>query len=159
MDHMMIEPARFIASVNASEAVPASEYRFSYVAESLRSKLPGAPHATEIPFVFDTVSARYGKDLTPSDERTAQAMLSYWVTFAKTGDPSIGDSPAWPRYSPATDILMNFTADGLVAEADPWKARLDVIAVYVSGFAPPTSPKKSIDAMTAARLKMFGHVS
>ena len=86
-------------------------------------------------------------------------MLSYWVTFAKTGDPSIGDSPAWPRYSPATDILMNFTADGLVAEADPWKARLDVIAVCVSGFAPPTSPKKSIDAMTAARLKMFGHVS
>ena len=141
MDHMMVEPARFVASVFASEGVPSYEYRFSYVAESMRSKWPGAPHATEIPFVFDTVSAKYGKDLTPNDEKIAQAMNSYWVAFAKTGDPSTGNSPAWPRYSPATDMLMNFTVDGPIAQADPWKARLDVTAAYVSGSAPPPIPK------------------
>ena len=141
MDHMMIEPARFVASVFASEDIPTYEYRFSYVAESMRSKWPGAPHATEIPFVFDTVHEKYGKDLTPSDEGTAQAMLGYWVAFAKTGDPSTGNSPAWPRYSPATDMLMNFTADGPIAEADPWKARLDVTAAYVSGSGPVPTPK------------------
>ena len=141
MDHMMIEPARFVASIYASEDVPVYEYRFSYVAESMRSKWPGAPHATEIPFVFDTVNEKYGKDLTPSDEKTAQAMLGYWVAFAKTGDPSTGNQPAWPRYSPATDMLMNFTTEGPVAMADPWKARLDVTAAYVSGSAPPPAPK------------------
>lgn len=141
MDRMMVEPARFVASVFASRGLPSYEYRFSYVAESMRSKWPGAPHATEIPFVFDTVSAKYGKDLTPSDEKIAQAMNSYWVAFAKTGDPSTGNTPAWPRYSPASDMLMNFTADGPIAEADPWKPRLDVTAAYVSGSAPPPAPK------------------
>lgn len=29
-------------------------------------------------------------------------------------------------------MLLNLTADGPVAEADPWKARLDVTAVTVS---------------------------
>lgn len=142
MDRFMVEPARFVASVFASEGLPSYEYRFSYVAQSMRSKWPGAPHATEIPFVFDTVQAKYGKDLAPEDEKMAQAMLDYWVAFAKTGDPSTGNSPAWPRYSPETDMLMNFAPDGRpMAEADPFKARLDVTAAYVSSSAPPAPPK------------------
>ncbi len=141
MDRFMVEPARFVASVFASEGLPAYIYRFSYVAESMRSKWPGAPHATEIPFVFDTVKAKYGKDLAPDDEKTAEAMLSYWVAFAKTGDPSTGNSPAWPQFSPGTDMVMDFTEKGPVAKADPWKARLDVTTAYVSGSAPPPAPK------------------
>ncbi len=138
MDRFMVEPARFVASVFASEGLPTYEYRFSYVAKSMRSKWPGAPHATEIPFVFDTVKAKYGSELAPEDEKIAQAMLGYWVAFAKTGDPSSGSSPAWPRYSPDTDMLMNFSAEGQpVAGADPLKARLDVTAAYVSSSAPP----------------------
>ena len=141
MDRFMVEPARFVASVFASEGLPAYIYRFSYVAQSMRSKWPGAPHATEIPFVFDTVKAKYGNDLAPDDEKTAEAMLSYWVAFAKTGDPSTGNSPAWPRFSSATNMVMDFTEKGPVAEADPWKARLDVTAAYVSSSAPPSAPK------------------
>ena len=143
MDRFMVEPARFVATVFASGGLPAYEYRFSYVAESMRSKWPGAPHATEIPFVFDTVKAKYGKDLAPDDEKTAESILSYWVAFAKTGDPSTGNTPAWPRYAPASDMLMNFTKKGPVAEADPWKARLDVTAAYVSTSAPSPAPKPS----------------
>jgi len=142
MDRFMVEPARFVASVFSSAGVPAYEYRFSYVAKSMRSKWPGAPHATEIPFVFDTVQEKYGKDLAPEDEKIAQAMLSYWVAFAKSGDPSTGNSPAWPLYLPTTDMLLNFTENGPVAEADPWKARLDVTAAYVSSSAPPAPPKR-----------------
>ena len=140
MDKMMVEPARFVASVYFSEGMPSYEYRFSYVAQSMRKQWPGAPHATEIPYVFDTVAAKYGKDLAPSDEKMAQAVLGYWVAFAKTGDPSTGNSPAWPRYSPATDMIMNFTEDGPVAQPDPWKARLDVTAAYVTTSAPPAMP-------------------
>lgn len=141
MDRFMVEPARFVASVFTSEGLPAYEYRFSYVAKSMRNKWSGAPHATEIPFVFDTVEAKYNKELAPEDEKTAESMLSYWAAFAKTGDPSTGNSPAWPRYSPETDMLMNFTENGPAAEADPWKARLDVTAAYVSSTAPPPAPK------------------
>jgi len=141
MDRFMVEPARFVATVFASEGLPAYLYRFSYVAKSMRSKWPGAPHATEIPFVFDTVKAKYGKDLESADEKTAESMLSYWTAFAKSGDPSTGNTPAWPRYSPAADMLMNFTENGPVAEADPSKARLDVTAAFVSSTAPPPTPK------------------
>jgi para-nitrobenzyl esterase len=63
-DLTMVEPAREIARLFTAHDQPVYEYRFSYVAESLRKTTPGAPHATEIPFAFDTVAARYGKDLT-----------------------------------------------------------------------------------------------
>ena len=69
MDRMMVEPARFIVRTFAAAGAPAYHYRFWYVAESMRAKWKGAPHATEIPFVFDTVQARYGQDLAPRTRR------------------------------------------------------------------------------------------
>jgi len=126
MDRMMVEPARFVVRTAAAAGQPAYEYRFSYVAESLRKQWNGAPHATEIPFVFDTVAARYGKDLAPADEAAAKAAIAYWVAFAKTGNPDGEGRPHWPRYTAADDELMNFTNSGPVAEHDAWKARLDL---------------------------------
>jgi len=126
-DQMMVEPARFAARTLAAIGEPSYEYRFSYVAESLRSKVKGAPHATEIPFVFDTVAARYEKDLTDADRAAAQAANDYWANFAKTGNPNGPGLPQWPAYSPKTDVLMDFTATGPVAKPDPWKARLDLV--------------------------------
>ena len=126
-DMMMIEPARFVAGTLASDGVPSWEYRFSYVAESLRGKMPGALHATEIPFVFDTVKDKYGAALAPADEAIARKMNAYWVNFAKTGNPNGPGLPPWPAYSLSKDELMNFTTEGPVGEPDPWKERLDLI--------------------------------
>ena len=125
-DQMMVEPARRTAQILTARGQPVYEYRFSYVAESLRAKTPGAPHATEIPYVFDTVAARYGKDLTAADEAAAKAMHAYWVAFAKTGKPTPAGLPAWPAYDPNKDELMNFTDKGPVVQADPWKQRMDL---------------------------------
>jgi para-nitrobenzyl esterase len=143
-DRMMLEPARFVARIlsrdrSAAEGIPGSaggatwdagqpvwEFRFSYVAESMRSQWPGAPHASEIPFVFDTVRARYAGQLTATDESIARKIHAYWVQFAKTGDPNAAALPGWPKFSAGTDTLMNFTAAGAVAGPDPWKARMDV---------------------------------
>ena len=125
-DRMMVEPARFVVRTIAATGQRAYEYRFSYVAESLRKTWTGALHATEIPFVFDTVAARYGKDLTPADEATAKAALAYWVAFAKTGNPDGEGRPHWPAYNDNDDELMNFTNAGPVAERDAWKVRLDL---------------------------------
>jgi para-nitrobenzyl esterase len=131
-DQMMIEPARFIAAMAAAAGEPAYEYRFSYVAESMRKQWPGAPHATEIPFVFDTVEARYLKDLTPADKATAQAANAYWVNFAKTGNPNGSGLPEWPKYTGHADVVMDFSNQGPVAKPDPWKARLDLVEVLVN---------------------------
>ncbi len=125
-DQMMVEPSRFVSRTVSSQGVPAYEYRFSYVAESLRDKLPGAPHATEIPYVFDTVDVAYKDKLTPADEAMAKKVHSYWVAFAKSGNPAPAGLPKWETQNPQTDFLMNFTNTGIVAGPDPWKARLDV---------------------------------
>ena len=125
-DLIMVEPARFIAQEVAASGQPAYHYRFSYVAASMRKEWDGAPHATEIPFVFDTVKARYEAALDPADEAIARTTNSYWASFAKTGDPNGADRPHWSPYARQTDIVMDFTNTGAVATPDPWKARLDL---------------------------------
>ena len=127
-DQMMVETARFVAKTLSALGQPVYEYRFSYVAESMRKEWGrGAPHATEIPFVFDTVEARYGKDLKPADKATAEAANAYWVNFAKTGNPNGKGLPVWPAYKADTDQLMDFSLEGPQPKADPWKARLDLV--------------------------------
>lgn len=137
MDRMMVEPARFTAATLASQGLPTYEYRFGYVAQSMRDEWKtGAPHATEIPYVFDTVAAKYGDKLTPEDEHVAQAANRYWANFAKSGDPNGQDLPHWPRYTAARDELMMFGADGQVAaERDPWHDRLQVTAAAADAAA------------------------
>jgi para-nitrobenzyl esterase len=126
-DRSMVEPARFVVRAMRAAGQPAYEFRFSYVAESMRKAWPGAPHATEIPFVFNTVKARYGADLTPADSATGEAALAYWVAFAKTGTPKVEGRPTWPLHDAATDGILDFTNSGVVAGPDPWKARLDLV--------------------------------
>ena len=124
-DYMMVEPARFVARI-AAAAGEAYEYRFSYVAESMRKKWKGAPHGSDVPFVFDTVAAQYGKHLAAEDEAIARAAIEYWVAFAKTGNPDGPGRPHWPQYSAKNDELLNFTNTGPVAQHDAWQVRLDL---------------------------------
>ena len=94
----------------------------------MRAEWPGAPHATEIPFVFDTVQARYGKDLTAADKAAAEAANAYWVAFAKTGNPNGEGRPKWPACSAACDTLLDFANSGPAPGQDPWTGRLDLTA-------------------------------
>jgi para-nitrobenzyl esterase len=134
-DMAMVEPARLLARLASAAGQPAWHYRFSYVAGSLRGKVAGALHATEIPFVLNTVRAKYGDATTPEDAATARAMNAYWVAFAKTGDPgaAAGEGvPKWPRYSATDDVIMDFTLSGPAVKPDPFKARLDAVEARAS---------------------------
>jgi para-nitrobenzyl esterase len=126
-DRMFIEPARKIARTLSAQGAPVYEFRFSYVAESQRTQWWAAPHATEIPFVFDTVDARYGAALTPADAAAAKAAHAYWIAFAKTGVPSATGLPVWLGYQAAGDQLLDFSNTGPVVGPDPLRARLDLV--------------------------------
>ena len=87
----------------------------------------GAPHGGEIAYVFGTLSAGRGGAPTPEDLAVSRMAQSYWVNFAKTGDPNGAGLPAWPRHDPGKDLIFDFRPDGSAgAGPDPRKARLDV---------------------------------
>jgi para-nitrobenzyl esterase len=52
----MIEPSRYLAEAMTEAGQPAYFYRFSYVAEEMRGKVPGATHAAEVAYAFNVVS-------------------------------------------------------------------------------------------------------
>jgi para-nitrobenzyl esterase len=130
MDRSMIEPSRFVARAFAAAGAPAWHFRFGYVADSMRPLWRfGAPHATEIPYVLDTVAAKYGASLTERDAAVAHVANLYWSNFARTGDPNGPGLPTWPRYEAASDMIMLFDAEGAALPTpDPWRARLDLTA-------------------------------
>jgi para-nitrobenzyl esterase len=128
-DFGQAEPARFAASAFAANGSPAYRYRFSYVPTAMREQMrTGTPHGGEIGFVFGTLTARPGSTLSPEDQAVSRMAQSYWVNFAKTGDPNGAGLPAWPRHDPSKDLMFDFHPDGTAgAIPDVRKARLDVM--------------------------------
>lgn len=129
-DFGQAEPARFAANAFAANGSPAYLYRFSYVASAMRERMrAGTPHGGEIAFVFGTVGSGPGPASTPSPEDLAISKLAqtYWVNFARTGDPNGAGLPVWPRHVPGKDVIFEFRPDGTAgAGPDLRKARLDV---------------------------------
>jgi para-nitrobenzyl esterase len=128
-DFGQAEPARFAANAFAAKGSPVYRYRFSYVQTAMRERMrTGAPHGGEIAFVFGTLTARPGSTVSPEDQAVSRMAQSYWVNFAKTGDPNGAGLPAWPRHDPNKDLIFDFHPDGTVgAIPDVRKARLDVM--------------------------------
>jgi para-nitrobenzyl esterase len=123
-DRTFVEPARFAARTHTAAGHPAYLYRFSYVAEAERAQWRGALHASELPFVFGTVAARYGARATAADLRTSARLQARWVAFARTGSPQDGAQLAWPRYDTRQPRLLDIDTTARIRRDDD-KARLD----------------------------------
>jgi len=129
VDRMMHEPAIFVATKYSEAGTPSYVYRFGYVAETQRPAIPGAVHASEVPFLFNTLSARFPDDVSGQDQETADAMQGYFVSFAQSGTPEVEGQPAWEQFDPEADEILQFTMDkGVIFAVDPWKDRLDLVS-------------------------------
>jgi para-nitrobenzyl esterase len=122
-DTSISEPDRDLARIHANHGLPTYLYHFSYIPQTQRATLFGLPHGGEIIYVFNTPRA------TGFDEEgkaIAAAANSYWVQFAKTGDPGSAGGPQWPRFFADEEFVMEFPSNGIPTAVKHFhKARLD----------------------------------
>jgi para-nitrobenzyl esterase len=91
-------------AVNEEKSEDEPEYK------KAEPKVPRAPHASEIEYVFEVLSS---KDLPwrPEDEKVSDLMSSYWANFAKKGDPNSEGLPHWPVYNQDGYQVMHITVE------------------------------------------------
>ncbi|MGP0074652.1 MAG: carboxylesterase/lipase family protein [Bryobacteraceae bacterium] len=65
----------------------------------------GAAHAGEIAYVFGNFTA--GMPASASDSKVSDEISSYWVNFAKAGDPNGSGLPQWPAFTNTSAQVMN----------------------------------------------------
>jgi para-nitrobenzyl esterase len=79
-------------------------YYFSRVPPGPQSKVLGAFHAADIAYVFGNFVWPFPWEET--DKKLSDAMTSYWVNFATSGDPNGHGLTKWPVYNPGEDQLL-----------------------------------------------------
>lgn len=124
------EPGRMTARAFQKQQSPAFMYQFGYVPPAMRERSRyGAGHGSEVSFVFNTLSARWGNVPTsPQELELAGSMNTYWSNFAKTGNPNGNGLPVWPAYDPKKEQILDVELDGkIVVKPDPRTIRFNVI--------------------------------
>lgn len=122
---------------------PAYMYYFSRCAPGPQSAKLRAFHALEIAYVFGTFVWPFPWDET--DKKLSDAITSYWVNFAGTGNPNGGRLTKWPAYNAKDDQALEF-GDQISVRSEVNKAGLDFFDGYYQSLA---ETKKSGTAATA----------
>jgi para-nitrobenzyl esterase len=111
---------------------PAYLYYFSRRPPGAQSERLRAFHAADIAYVFGNFPWPFPWEDT--DRKLSDAITSYWVNFAATGNPNGGGVPQWPAYSAAEDQLLEF-GDQIAVRANVNKAGLDFFDGYYQALA------------------------
>jgi para-nitrobenzyl esterase len=103
----------------AQGSAPAYMYLLEWETPRGRGKLR-APHALEIPLVFDNVETARNFVGNGDDPQTlAEQMSEAWLAFARTGNPATAALPDWPAYEAGRRATMVFNLESRVVE-DPY---------------------------------------
>ncbi len=129
-DHWFTCPAAFVARSMAAVSSDAFLYRFSRRLPTAGGESLGAYHGAEVAYVFDNLAAESWVPRQELDQGLADAMASYWVQFATTGDPNRDGLPEWPPFGAGTGQYLEIgdeitVGSGLREEACRlWERRL-----------------------------------
>jgi para-nitrobenzyl esterase len=90
---------------------------------------PAPSHSGEIPFVFGNLlqDGFLGGTFTDNDRKISSDIQTYWINFAKTGNPNGAGLPEWPKFDAVSRPYLEFTTDkGPVAREALRKAVCDL---------------------------------
>jgi para-nitrobenzyl esterase len=82
----------------------AFEYYYDYHAPDV----DGSGHGSDVPYAFQTLSGGRGGAPKPEDLKLSDTISSYWVNFAKSGDPNGPGLPKWPAFAENDQQAMVF---------------------------------------------------
>ncbi len=135
-DLVMTEPVRALARLHAAHGAPTYAYYFDYVPPSQRGRQIGTPHAGEIVYVFGNLAdqpflagGREHPAATAEDRRMADAAVTYWTNFARTGAPGSAAGVEWPTVTP-DDTFLQFGPQRIQAIAHFRQRQLDLLTDY-----------------------------
>lgn len=90
----------------------------------------GAPHASELPYVFRQLTEHNRPAPTAKDEALSDMLRSYWTNFAKTGDPNAPGLPKWPAFNTANPQVLHIQAGDTKAGPIVNQPGLQVLDLY-----------------------------
>ncbi|HUB85993.1 MAG TPA: carboxylesterase family protein [Rhizomicrobium sp.] len=108
----------------ASVGMPAYLYVFDHDYAAAHARNLRAFHASEVPFVFGQIGPdaklppNWPRPEGAEDAALSNAMMDYWVSFARTGKPAATGEPAWQTFIPGKHY-MRFDRTP-VASVDPY---------------------------------------
>jgi para-nitrobenzyl esterase len=102
-------------------------YYYDYHAPDVES----SGHGSDVPYAFQTLGTGPGGAPKPEDLKLSDTISSYWVNFAKTGDPNAAGLPKWPAFTEDDQQAMVF--DGAPgAKPVPNLDKVKVFDAYMS---------------------------
>ena len=160
-------PARAMQASTGPGGPPVFVYRFDWDEEPIvlgadLSKMLGAAHGFEIPFVFGHFdlgragNVVFDRRNEQGRETLSRAMRSYWAQFARNGDPGRGergDLPAWTPWQPdgPSKTLVLDTPDGGGIRMTPIEETMPAIVSAVESDPRAATPE--------ARCAVFGEMT
>jgi len=99
-DYDFSDAAKFVAGSMADLNRDTYLYRFSY---ALPGQTGGAFHGSELVMIFRPAEV----PLDDTSRNVSDAMMNFWVGFAKTGDPDGGMNQTWPQYTTEGDQYLD----------------------------------------------------
>lgn len=102
---------------------PVYMYSFNWRTPVLDGKLM-APHAIDVPFVFDTLDVVGITGHVPTAAAIAATESTTWANFARTGSPNSKAIPHWPAYTAAGRATMMIDTEWSVQKDPQHGARL-----------------------------------
>jgi para-nitrobenzyl esterase len=132
-DALLVEPAATLAAYHVRRA-PTYRYNFAVMSDALQKVLKAAPHASELPFVFQTYDAP-GLNMSTRDKARGAEIARYWTNFARSGSPNDPQLPEWPLANEGRVVV--FTNDGPAPGADPATDRVAAIRAATPQFLKP----------------------